>query len=97
MALKIWPSPSQQDCRIRGWLLEEEPCPPFKKANPLLELRNVAGDKYWKATKHCLVAGGEHGLHMQEGMDQSREIEIGIELQAKFTELVVERLKNVSI
>ena len=96
MSLKRWPSPSAQDCRIRGWLLEEECLPPFKHGNPLLELRNIAGDKYWEATRHCIVAHGEHGMRVKEDSDQSRP-DVGFDLQAAFTELVVDRLKTVSV
>ena len=97
MSLKRWPSPSAQDCRIRGWLLDEEPFPPFQNQNPLLELRNIAGDKYWNATRCCLIAHGEYGMRVQEEFDQLPGPGVGLELQAAFTELVVERLKNVSV
>ena len=66
LCLKKWPAPSTQDCRIRGWLLNEEPVPPFRKENPLVELRNIAGDKYWRTTMHCLVAHSEGGMRIAE-------------------------------
>ncbi|KAF7552673.1 hypothetical protein G7Z17_g4174 [Cylindrodendrum hubeiense] len=97
MCLKRWPEPSTQDHRIRGWLLEEEYGPPFKNVNPLLELRNIAGDKYWKVVRRCLVAHGKTGMRIPEESDQSQSSEIGIELQESFTELVVEELKGVSV
>ncbi|KAH8662766.1 prion-inhibition and propagation-domain-containing protein [Ilyonectria robusta] len=97
MFLKRWPEPSAQDSKIRAWLLEEERRPPFKDSNPLLELRNIAGDKYWKAVSRCLVAHGNMGMHIQEESHQSQGSGVGIELQNAFTELVVEELKGVSI
>jgi hypothetical protein len=36
LCLKKWPAPSTQNCRVRGWLLNEESLPPFRgKKNPL--------------------------------------------------------------
>ena len=97
MSLKRWPLPSGQDSRIRGWLLEEERFPPFKNGNPLLELRNIAGDKYWNATRRCLIAHGEWGMRIREEDDHSQGSGVGIELQSAFTELVVEELRGVAI
>lgn len=97
LCLNRWPEPSTQDCRIRGWLLGEESFPPFRNENPLAELRNIAGDKYWKATKHCLVAHGECGMRIDEDTDQSQTSEVGIKLQNAFNDLVVDELKGVSV
>lgn len=97
LCLKRWPAPSTQDCRIRGWLLNEEPLPPFKKSNPLTELRNIAGDKYWRATVHCLVAHGEGGMRIDGDANQSKGADIGLRLQEAFIDLVVDELKGVSI
>lgn len=94
MCLKRWPAPDKQNSRIRNWLLGEELFPPFNNSNPLSELRNIAGDKYWKAVRRCLVAHGEMGMCVQEDSDGP---EIGIQLQEAFTKLVVEELKGVSI
>ncbi|KAM0547593.1 hypothetical protein ACHAPJ_010337, partial [Fusarium lateritium] len=97
MCLRKWPTPSAQDVRIRGWLLEEDPRPPFKDSNPLLELRDIAGDKYWKATRRCLVAHGEWGMQVEENPDQSQGLDTDLRLQNTFTELVVEELKSIII
>ena len=97
LCLKKWPAPSTQDCRIRGWLLNEEPLPPFGKENPLTELRNIAGDRYWKTAMHCLVAHGEGGMRVAEGVSQSQGSGIELQLQDAFTELVVNELKGASI
>lgn len=96
LCLKKWPAPSTQDCRIRGWLLNEEPVPPFRKENPLAELRNIAGDKYWKTTMHCLVAHSEGGMRIAEAVSQSQGSGIELQLQDAFTDLVVNELKGVS-
>lgn len=97
MCLKKWPEPSRQYPRIRTWLLKEERFPPFKDADPIGELRDFAGDKYWRAVTRCIVAHGEMGMHVDEEYDQSRDSEMGIELQKAFKELVVDELKGVSI
>jgi len=97
MCLKRWPEPSSQDARIRAWLLGEERFPPFKDSNPLLELRNITGERYWKAVSRCLVAHGKSGMRIAEESDQSQSSGIGIELQQAFTELVVEELKSISV
>ena len=96
LCLKKLPAPSTQDCRIRGWLLNEEPLPPFRKEHPLAELRNIAGDRYWKTTMHCLVAHGEGGMRVAEAVSQSQGSGIELQLQDAFTDLVVNELKGVS-
>ncbi|TKA66809.1 hypothetical protein B0A55_11079 [Friedmanniomyces simplex] len=90
-----WPEPSPQDARIRGWLLEEEGSPPFKDANPLLGLRRVVGDKYYSATRRCLVAHGESGMHVEEEGDEMRSSEMEIQLHTAFSDLIVEELKGI--
>ncbi|KAJ5974032.1 prion-inhibition and propagation-domain-containing protein [Penicillium waksmanii] len=97
MCLKRWPEPSRQYPRIRAWLLKEERFPPFKDADPIEELRDIAGDKYWNAVTRCIVAHGELGMRVDEEYDRSRDSEMGIELQKTFKELVVDELKGVSI
>ena len=92
-----WPKPSSQDCRFRAWLLQEEPFPPFENRNPLAELRNIVGDKYWRATRRCLIAHGEHGIRVEEDDDQSQDTAIGVKLQATFNKLVVEELRGVTV
>lgn len=96
MCLKRWPAPVKQNSSIRTWLLGEQRYPPFKK-NPLSELRNIAGDKYWKAVSRCLVTYGDMGLCVQEESDETHGPEFGIQLQETFTKLVVEELKDISI
>lgn len=97
LCLKRWPEPSAQDSRIRAWLLGEELYPPFKKPNPLHELRNIAGERYWKAVSRCLVAHGEMGMLIQEESDQARDSGTEIKLQEAFNKFVVEELKSLSI
>jgi outer membrane lipoprotein SlyB len=71
--------------------------PSFRKENSLTELRNIAGDRYWETTMHCLVAHGEGGMRIDEGVSQSQGLEIKLQLQDAFTALVVNELKSVSI
>ncbi|SCV57791.1 uncharacterized protein FFB14_15326 [Fusarium fujikuroi] len=97
MCLKKWPNPSAQDVKVRGWLLGEDARPPFKKSNPLLELRDIVGDKYWNATRRCLVAHGELGLGVEENFDKAKGLEYDLQLQNNFTDLVVEELKSIII
>lgn len=97
LCFKRWPEASSQDSRIRAWLLGEERFPPFKKSNPLHALRNIAGEKYWKATTRCLVAHGEMGMLILEDSDQNHSSGIGIQLQDAFTRFVVEELRSVSV
>lgn len=77
MYLKAWPAPPAQNSSIRTWLLGEKRYPPFKK-NPLSELRNIAGDKYWKAVSRCLITHGEMGICVQEEHNEIYSPEIGI-------------------
>ncbi|CVL07120.1 uncharacterized protein FMAN_15273 [Fusarium mangiferae] len=97
MCLKKWPIPSAQDVKVRGWLLGEDARPPFKKSNPLSELRDIVGDKYWNATRRCLVAHGELGLGVEENFDKAKGLEYDLQLQNNFTDLVVEELKSIMI
>jgi hypothetical protein len=97
MCLKRWPEQSSQDAQIRAWLLAEERFPPFKDSNPLFELRDIVGDRYWKVVSRCLVAYGKSGMRVEEESDQSQSSKTGIELQQAFTELVVEELKSILV
>lgn len=96
MCLKRWPEPSSQDAYIRAWLLKEERFPPFKNADPLGELRNSFGDRYWTVASRCIALYGEQGMRLEEGQDQLVTSEIEIQLPKAFTELVVEELKAIS-
>ena len=89
---------SCQDAYIRAWLLGEEDDPPFDpNPNPLSALRDIAGDKYWEAVTRCIEAHGEKGLQVEESTDQAWSASIGLKIQNAFNELVVKRLKEVSI
>lgn len=64
MALKRWPAPSQQDPRIRAWLLGNELFPPFKN-NPLRKSDTTSSKydaKYWGVTRRCLEPFDISGL-----------------------------------
>ncbi|KAK0930908.1 hypothetical protein LTR29_016593 [Friedmanniomyces endolithicus] len=95
MSLKRWPEPSAQDARIRAWLLEEEGSPPFKSSNPLTGLRRSVGDKYYFATRRCLVAHGGSGMRVDEEGDEVQSSEMDTQLHRAFSHLVVEELKSI--
>ena len=86
---------SSQDSWIRAWLLGEDD-PPFE-SNPLLALRDVAGDRYWEAVTRCIEAHGENGLHVAEQTDQTWSASSNVKLQDAFNEFVVRKLKEVSL
>ncbi|KAL2131380.1 hypothetical protein VTI74DRAFT_5162 [Chaetomium olivicolor] len=84
---------------VRDWLLGLKDGAPFEKAgkpNPLKELRNVVGNRYWKAVERCIWAHGEKGFGVEELDDQSNS-SVGVLLQEVFTEHVVEGLRSVKI
>jgi len=97
MNLKNWPASSSQDSRIRGWLLQEDVGAPFGSGNPLVQLRTVVGDRYWNATRRCLIAHGEGGMRVREERDRTQGPQIDVELHAAFTELVLEELIGVAV
>ena len=97
MNLKHWPTSSGQDSRIRGWLLREDVGAPFGNDNPLIQLRCVAGDRYWNAIRRCLIAHGEEGMRVREERDESQTPQIDFKLHAAFTELVREELDSVAV
>ncbi|KAK5662083.1 hypothetical protein OQA88_10197 [Cercophora sp. LCS_1] len=85
---------------VRDWLLGVQGQERFKKANksnPLVELRNIIGDRYWEAVTRCLWAHGEKGFGINEGDDQSNDSKIGMALQEAFTAYVVEELEAINI
>jgi hypothetical protein len=95
MCLEDWPENASQNAWIRAWLLGEDD-PPFD-SNPLLVLRHIAGDRYWKAVNRCIEVHGDKGLHVEEHTDQTWSASVGMKLQDNFNALVVQELKEVSI
>jgi hypothetical protein len=92
--------PLEQSKSVREWLLGIKDGAPFEAAsrpNPLGELRNIVGDRYWKAVERCLWAHGEKGFGVEELADQSNDSSVGIALQEAFTEHVVEALRSVHV
>lgn len=95
--------PLQQSKEVREWLLDTHTGPgdvPFTKAgkpNPLRELRNTMGDRYWRAVTRCLWAHGPNGFGVEDLPDQSTDSEVGIHLQEAFTRYVVEELEAVRV
>lgn len=89
------PENSSHNAGIRAWLLGEED-PPFD-SNPLLMLRDIAGDRYWKAVNRCVEAHGTEGLQVEEHADQEWSASMGIRIQNNFNRFVVQELKGVDI
>ncbi|KAK3995824.1 prion-inhibition and propagation-domain-containing protein [Cladorrhinum sp. PSN332] len=96
--------PLDESRSVRDWLLGvevkskkdgSEKAPPFE-TNPLSELRNVVGDRYWRAVERCLWAHGEKGFGVEE-TNTNDDGGFGIALQEAFTEQVVEVLRGVDI
>lgn len=94
--MKKWPQPSAQDSRIRAWLLKEDPYAPFT-SDPLYKLRDIAGDRYWRAVVRCIIAHGEDGLHIGETAHQTLDVGVGLKLLDAFNKLVVQELEAVSV
>ena len=94
MCLESWPSPTLQDCQIRGWLLSELEHEPFEET-PLLALGDVASNQYFEVTRRCLVAHGELGMCVGDNAVDS-DPRMGVKLQNTFTELVVDKLQMLS-
>lgn len=94
--------PLEKSKMVRDWLLgiQGEGGSPFAaagKPNPLKELRNVVGDRYWKAVERCLWAHGEKGFGVEELADQSNDSSVGIMLQESFTKHVIEELRSIQL
>lgn len=77
------------------WLLGEDF--PLFKSNPLPELREITGDRYWRAVRRCIVAHGDEGLGAEEKTNQEECVAADVKLQQVFNELVVQELKKVSV
>lgn len=88
---------------VREWLLEThtgEGNPSWTrvhKPNPLRELRNTMGDRYWRAVTRCLWAHGEKGFGVEDLPDQSTDSEVGIRLQEAFSKYVIEELQAIRV
>jgi hypothetical protein len=92
--------PLEESRRVRDWLLGVKTGAPFEAAgrpNPLKELRNIVGDRYWKVVERCLWAHGEKGFGVEELAEQSNDSDVGVLLQEAFTVHVVEELHSVQI
>ncbi|KAL2165775.1 hypothetical protein VTG60DRAFT_3835 [Thermothelomyces hinnuleus] len=92
--------PLEESKAVRDWLLEVKSGAPFEAAgrpNPLKELRNIAGDRYWRVVERCLWAHGQRGFDVEERADQSNDSEVGVLLQEAFTKQVVEELEALQL
>ena len=92
--------PLKESKLVRDWLLGIQGAERFDKANktnPVAELRNLVGDRYWKAVERCLWAHGEKGFGIDELEDQSNDSRVGTLLQEAFTVHVVEELGAIHI
>ncbi|KAL1840031.1 hypothetical protein VTJ49DRAFT_902 [Mycothermus thermophilus] len=80
--------PLEQSRKLRDWLLGIQPGAPFDAQglpNPLEDLRNRVGERYWQAVSRCLWAHGERGFGVDERADQSNDSDVGLALQEAFT------------
>jgi hypothetical protein len=92
--------PLKESKMVRDWLLGVKTGAPFETAgrpNPLKELRNIVGDRYWKVVERCLWAHGEKGFGVEEPAEQSNDSDVGVLLQEAFTVHVVEELHSVQL
>lgn len=94
--------PLRESKMVRDWLLgletgTEAPFMAVGRPNPLGELRNVVGDRYWRVVERCLWAHGERGFGVEEAAEQSNDGDVGVVLQEVFVERVVEELRAVRI
>ncbi|GAB1315764.1 hypothetical protein MFIFM68171_05974 [Madurella fahalii] len=94
--------PLEKSKMVRDWLLGirgegDSSFAAAGKPNPLKELRNIVGDRYWKAVERCLWAHGEKGFGVEELADQSNDSSVGIMLQEAFTKHVVEELRSIHL
>ncbi|KAK0617366.1 prion-inhibition and propagation-domain-containing protein [Immersiella caudata] len=92
--------PLKESKLVRDLLLGMQGADRFTKANkpnPVSDLRNIVGDRYWKVVERCLWAHGEKGFGIDESEDQSNDSRVGILLQEAFTVHVVEELEVIHI
>ena len=92
--------PLKESKLVRDWLLGIQGADRFAKANksnPVSELRNLMGDRYWKIVERCLWAHDEKGFGVAELEDQSNDSRVGTLLQEAFTVHVVEELEAIHI
>lgn len=94
MCLEDWPENTSHDCWIRAWLLGDDD-PPFD-VNPLLSLRDIAGDRYWRVAVRCIEAHGAKGMDVEEFTDQTWSAKVGMKIQRHFNTLVVQELKGIT-
>lgn len=93
MCLEDWPENTSHNPWIRAWLLGDDD-PPFD-LNPLVLLRDIAGDRYWKAAIRCIEAHGDKGMGVDELTDEAWSAKVGMKIQEQFNTLVVEELKGI--
>jgi hypothetical protein len=92
--------PLKESKLVRDWLLGIQGGERFSKANkpnPVADLRNIVGDRYWKIVERCLWAHGEKGFGVDELEDQSNDSRVGTLLQEAFTVHVVEELAAIHV
>ncbi|KAK4147501.1 prion-inhibition and propagation-domain-containing protein [Dichotomopilus funicola] len=94
--------PLEQSKSVRDWLLGlrcevEAPFVAAGRPNPLEELRNIVGDRYWAVVERCLWAHGEKGFGVDELANQTSDSDVGVRLQAAFEENVVDILAGVIV
>lgn len=98
---KDGPDVSLKDSKlVRDWLLGFQGRERFadaNKPNPLDELKNIMGDRYWRAVTTCIWAHGDKGFGVGEHDEQSNDSDVGTLLQEAFTVGVVDELAAISL
>ncbi|KAK1832383.1 prion-inhibition and propagation-domain-containing protein [Podospora conica] len=96
---KEYPDVSLKDSKmVRDWLLGiQGRFVNLGKPNPLDELKNIMGDRYWRAVTTCIWAHGEKGFGVGEHDEQSNDSNVGTALQEAFTVRVVDELAAISL
>ncbi len=97
---KVVKVPLEESKLVRDWLLGIQTAAPFEMAgapNPLREIRNLVGDRYWQVVERCLWAHGEKGFGVEEAAEQSNDSDVGVALQEAFTRDVVDELQAIHI
>lgn len=78
MCLEDWPENMSYNSWICAWFLGEDD--PSFDVNPLVLLRDIAGDWYWRAANCCIEAHGKQGMDVEELTDQIWSAKVGVKI-----------------